>query len=382
MVFIRRIVATLKGGARIPALLIVLMGMLSGCSVPGSVRRSVRIGLVAPFRGRYRYVGYEVVYAARMAIREASEDGLLTDHVFELVAYDDSADTDMASLQAEKLVLDPSVVAAVGHFRRDTTESALAPYVAANLALVTVSVHDSALQGAGQGVFRMGPGDAELAEAVAVHVKDTLRERELGIVSRDDGFSADVAASARRAAVVVSVRVSPDEERWLDKLLAARVGTVACFADPVASGEVALALRSAGWDGQLVGAEAFAASDFSAIAGNAATGAHFVTPWPAPPDVEGAEDFTERYRETSAGMEPGPLSIAAYEATWTAIEAVVDVIEAERRPTREAVAAAIKAGRRSGYLGDIAFGDTGVRATVVPLYWYRIDRSGQVVRIR
>jgi len=95
---------------------------LTSCSsplarFPGTVRPTVKIGLVAPFEGRYRYIGYEVIYGVRLALREANHAGGVGGYNVELVAYDDGADPTMASEQARKLAVDPEVVTAIGHFR-------------------------------------------------------------------------------------------------------------------------------------------------------------------------------------------------------------------------------------------------------------------------
>ena len=76
--------------------------MLSGCSVPGQVRPTVKIGLVAPFEGRYRYVGYDLFPAVRLAVRQANESAEANGYNVELVAYDDGADPAMALLQAQR----------------------------------------------------------------------------------------------------------------------------------------------------------------------------------------------------------------------------------------------------------------------------------------
>ena len=44
---------------------IVLLLFLSACAA--STQPVVKIGLVAPFEGRYRQIGYEAIYAARLA---------------------------------------------------------------------------------------------------------------------------------------------------------------------------------------------------------------------------------------------------------------------------------------------------------------------------
>src|SRR5512147_1814529 len=106
-----------QGAALIAALLLVL---LPGC-VPAGVPRTVKIGLVAPFEGRYRETGYDVIWAVRLAVREynlAREPGAA---LVELVAYDDGGDPSLAADQVRKLAVDPQVLGAIGHWQGDTT---------------------------------------------------------------------------------------------------------------------------------------------------------------------------------------------------------------------------------------------------------------------
>ena len=50
-------------------LCVPLLLLLLGCA---SVRPVIKIGLVAPFEGRDRAIGYDAVYAARLAVRQAN----------------------------------------------------------------------------------------------------------------------------------------------------------------------------------------------------------------------------------------------------------------------------------------------------------------------
>src|SRR5919108_607445 len=63
-------------------------------------RPVVKIGLVAPFEGRYREVGYEVIYAVRLAVREANAGGGVAGYSVELTALDDGGDSALAAHQA------------------------------------------------------------------------------------------------------------------------------------------------------------------------------------------------------------------------------------------------------------------------------------------
>ena len=70
---------------RVPLLFALLM-ILSGCA---SVKPVVKIGLVAPFEGRARAVGYDAIYAARLAVREANAAGGIGGYRLAVVALDD-----------------------------------------------------------------------------------------------------------------------------------------------------------------------------------------------------------------------------------------------------------------------------------------------------
>jgi ABC-type branched-subunit amino acid transport system substrate-binding protein len=111
--------------------------MLASCGVaPGSTAPVVRIGLVAPFEGRHRGIGYDVIYAARLAVREANADGGVEGYRVELVALDDSGDSELAVRAAGSLTIDPLVVAAMGHWLDATTAAARPIYDAAGLPLI------------------------------------------------------------------------------------------------------------------------------------------------------------------------------------------------------------------------------------------------------
>lgn len=112
--------------------------------------RIVKIGLVAPFEGRYRYVGYDAIYAARLAVQELNAAGGVGGRQLELVAYDDRGDPELARTAARNLVTDPDVVAVIGHYRQASTEVAAPLYVEAGLPLVLVGARVASTPGVWQ----------------------------------------------------------------------------------------------------------------------------------------------------------------------------------------------------------------------------------------
>jgi len=107
--------------------------LTTGCT---SVAPVVKIGLVGPFEGRNREIGYDVIYSARLAVREINEAGGIGDYRVALVAFDDFGDPEMASQTAAALAADPAVVAVVGHWLPETTEATRHIYQREDLAIV------------------------------------------------------------------------------------------------------------------------------------------------------------------------------------------------------------------------------------------------------
>lgn len=124
--------------------LVLLTLILVACdsALPKRSDPVVKIGLVAPFEGRYRQVGYDVIYSARLAIREANQAGEPGQAKVLLVAVDDFGDPEIARESAEAMTIDPDVMAVIGHWLPETTEAARPVYQSAGLALVEAGEGD------------------------------------------------------------------------------------------------------------------------------------------------------------------------------------------------------------------------------------------------
>jgi ABC-type branched-subunit amino acid transport system substrate-binding protein len=127
-------------------LLLLAIVFLSACTA--TTQPVVKIGLVAPFEGRYRPIGYEAIYAARLAIREINARGGLAGHRIELVALDDRGEPERAITAARQLMLDPQVVAVIGHLRPDSSDAAMQIYCEAGLPVIIIESAASPCAGA------------------------------------------------------------------------------------------------------------------------------------------------------------------------------------------------------------------------------------------
>ena len=123
----------------------LLVLTLVGCTLlPAGTAPVVRIGLVAPFEGRQREIGYDLIYAARLAVRQWNGRGGIEGYRVELVALDDGGDPELATRAAQSLALDPMVVGTIGHWLEETTAAARPVYAEAGLPFIEMGEIDEA----------------------------------------------------------------------------------------------------------------------------------------------------------------------------------------------------------------------------------------------
>jgi ABC-type branched-subunit amino acid transport system substrate-binding protein len=116
------------------AVLAILITVFMGGCTGNKPERLVRVALIAPFEGRYREVGYNAYYAAKLALHEYG--GLDV----ELVAVDDGGTVESAVDRAQALAGDPLVKAVIVLGYAATNEETQAAF--GNLPVVVVGYWD------------------------------------------------------------------------------------------------------------------------------------------------------------------------------------------------------------------------------------------------
>lgn len=108
-------------------LLLLVSCLLASCTFPGSTQPTFKISLIAPFEGHDRSIGYDAIYAARLAVRQANQaSGGVGGYRVELIAYDDGGEDETAAQQVDMLALDPAVLGVIGPLRDEATQAAAA----------------------------------------------------------------------------------------------------------------------------------------------------------------------------------------------------------------------------------------------------------------
>lgn len=109
--------------------LLLFAVLLVACSFPGSVKPTVKVGLSAPFEGLYRDLGYEVLHAVRLAVRQRNEIGGVGErYLVEFVALNDFGEANAAIEQALKMAVDPGVLGVLGGLSPGAAQAAAPEY--------------------------------------------------------------------------------------------------------------------------------------------------------------------------------------------------------------------------------------------------------------
>ncbi|MBN1487123.1 MAG: ABC transporter substrate-binding protein [Anaerolineae bacterium] len=336
---------------RLLALISIATLFLSACQ-PAPLPQTLKIGLVAPFEGRYRAIGYDAIYAARLAIREINAGGGVAGWRLELVAYDDRADPAMAQTAAQNLITDPEIIAIIGHYQQDSTAAAQSIYEAEALPLLVINAWLTNTQAT---TWHLAPPVDDMAKAMLA-VASGANTEPISPVLIGEG---PLAIAIEQELINRSGTLTP----------AQRNTTVFSTLPPVDSAEWLKGQSTA----MFIGSPDYALRDFPLIGAEVTQGTHFVTPYPFPKDLPGAESWTTHYQSVGPHVpEPGPYALPTYEAIYLLAEALEIALANDVSPIQVALQASLSQVHIKGLLGEYNW-DTKQFWQAPVIYHYRWD---------
>jgi branched-chain amino acid transport system substrate-binding protein len=339
-------------------LLFILGCLISSCVGLGSTRPLVKIGLVAPFEGLYRQLGYDVLYAVKLAVQECNEAGGVSGHKVELVALDDGNDPAQAPVQARKMIVDSDVMGVIGHFSDETALAVLDEYHRAGLALITPVAADAVTEQGYPEVFRLYARNDLLGKESARYVVEELGMSRLAVLRGRDDLADAFLQTAEQLGATIVLDADVDFTFHVSRFTPAEL---VFFSGGAAEGAEWIAqARGIGIEAVFMGGSALDSPQLEQIGGEAVRGTLYVTAAPRINDgVRVSADFVADY-QALAGRVPGSQAIVAYDATRLLLEALARAIESQGRPVRDAVVAELSALQDyPGLIGPITFDDRG-----------------------
>jgi ABC-type branched-subunit amino acid transport system substrate-binding protein len=302
--------------------------LLAACTFPGSVKTTVKIGLSAPFEGLYRNLGYEVLYAVRLAVRQRNEAGGLAGRwAVELVALNDFNEAAAAIEQADEMAVDPGVLGVLGGWTPQTAGEAAPEYE--RLGVPFLSPGADAERLAGEAARAAAAGGLGIASVLYAPTKT------------DEALARAFARAFEAGGGIVARVESPSGPDWASLVVETRPDLVFVASGAPDATRWIADLRQAGFGGVLMGGPELGTPLLVDLVGDASEGVLYVSPLPPVPLDAG---FVAPYQALSGGAPPGPAAGWAYAAANRLLDAL-DVAarsrgDPSRKTTTEALAAA------------------------------------------
>jgi branched-chain amino acid transport system substrate-binding protein len=331
------------------ALLVLALGL----ALPGfgGTRPILKIGLSAPFTGWDQSMGYEVIHAVRLALRERNQRGGAGGYNIELAALDDRNEPAEAAQQVRELATDPDILGAVGGLDNESMLAVTAEVHKAGLPFVIIGGTAAALTDQGYAeVFRLAPRDEAVASAAVAYAVQTLQAKRLALVQdhAEESLAGAFTLAARNSGLPIIY--TGEAARWqLDFSaqvveLGARQVDVVFFAGRVSeAGPLLEQSRAAGLRFTLLGGPVLDDVRLGRLAGAALEPSYVV----GLVGLDSASVFATGYRGLAGGA-PNARATLAYDATGVLLDAIARAA-GSGRPTRERVQ--VELAKTQGYKG-------------------------------
>jgi branched-chain amino acid transport system substrate-binding protein len=341
-------------------LLCVLLLVLSGCLLPRSTKPMVKIGLIAPFEGRYRTLGYSVLHAVKWTVQQRNKQGGIAGTMVKVVALNDGAEPAASAVQVRALAVDADVVGVIGPFTEATAVAAAPVFAELALPAVTPVTCPGGLSASGPGsVFCLGASAADVAETLGARVPTGAR---VTLLREEDGqLGAQLAPLAQR------ILEGPFRAQFLAELEGDPADLYLYDGDVLFAAELLQQLRTAGVETPFWGGPDLARRQFALIAGDGVRGACHALTVPFLADLDPSSSFYTGYQGL-AGRSPGPWAALAYDATTVLLDAIEREIVAQGTASRAGVRRRLQ--QATGPGGEPLFDPWGRRGAEVVLCCY------------
>lgn len=338
---------------------VLLLAPITCSCLPAPGPIVYKIGLVAPFEGEYRSVGYDAIYAARMAIRVINANSLQQGWALELVAYDDRAEPEMARVTAHNLAVDADILVVIGHYTYNTTAIASEIYHTAGIPLIILGEGPAATT-----FWHSAPSPQK-------YVQEILRVASADIRSAAVWGKGDLAAELAqqlRAQDINIVSTNPEKFSTIPEVIFSTLS-------PLKAAKYMLNWYEKGWQGQFISTTNLHSSGFDKVIGDLRDNACFMTPYPLPDDVSDTASWKYDYLNTGPHVpEPGIFALPTYDIIFTLADVIAKEHHTKKPITRQQFNEEMINAHHNGKLGLISWDASGYW-THAPLYWYCWDMT-------
>lgn len=309
---------------------IMLVVLVIGCSEKKQ-EDVVRIGLAGPLTGGQASIGQDMYHGAQMAVDEWNAKGGVLGKKIDLEARDDKAKEEEASAIANEFVVDPLLVAVIGHLNSGCSIPASKIYHNAKVLEVTPcsTNPELTLQGFPE-IFRFCTTDAVQGPYGAEMAINKLNKKRFAVLHDKTQYGQGLAEQFQKTAEKDGAKVllfegitkgDNDYNAILTKVKGLNPDLIYFGGMYPEGGLIAKQARDLGIKAVLMGGDGIFDKQFMSIAGPAAEGTYLTflaPPWAQSPQ---AKDFVAKFK-AKFNTNVGPYSPFAYDAANCLLEAI------------------------------------------------------------
>lgn len=332
------------------------------------------LGAVLPLTGPRASYGVAVKSGIDLVVLAQNESGGLFGRTIEVAYEDERGVVGEAKKAAENLIVKRGAVALLGAVA-SAPAVAMAPVAErARTVMISPSATAPEVTEFGRFVFRVCYTDPFQASAMAIHAREALGSKRVGVL-RDLGSEYSVrlarafeATFVARGGEVVSAAFTAEDERFdgiLEPLLTGEVEAIYLPGYDAEIRRIVTAARELGFEGRFLGADGWDTRALFEL-GDAAKGSRFTTHFsPDEPRAE-VKRFVERYERTM-NERPSALAALGHDAARAALLAIQRAEGIDREAIRRALSTMPAFEGATGTIDFDANGNVRKRAIVVEL---------------
>lgn len=327
-----------------------------------AAKETIKLGFIGPLSGGNAMQGLGAANGFRLAISQVNESG---DYPYQVepVVLDDASTPSTGVSAALKLVNDPDVVAATGHWNSPVALATIPVFDRANMPfIIWGAISPKITEQNVPEVTRVTPTLAQENEPLADWLVNDLGYKKIAIVSTTDNYGQENVkafteyATANGAEIVSSDSVPTDTTNFKSVLstINASDAEIVYFGGVIApAGILRKQMADLGMDIPMAGISGIYDTEFLELAGEAADGTLVTVP--GVKENPRLKAFKKAYEEANFDDPPGPYAKYAYDAAGILLK----VIREHGIDDSDALIQAIRSIRYEGALGVTTFDDNG-----------------------
>ena len=324
---------------------------------------SVKIGFNVPLTGFAAADGKSALNGAKLAVKQANQEGGINGKMIELVVYDDQASPKQAVPISNKLIEKDKVVAAISGSYSGATRAAAGVFQSAEIPYISAYAVHPEITKAGNYVFRTSFMGEVQGRAGAKLIGATLQRKRVVLITLKNDFGKSLAAGFKEAAGQFNLQIVNEYEYSIkDRQFGPIVAKVKADAPEAiyatgyffTAGPLVSQLRAAGITVPVIGQEGYDSEHFIKIAGKASEGTIITTSLDRDSNSSETRSFISEF-EAMAGHKVDMVAASGH----TAMKVLVAAMKKAGTTSPSAIRNAIAQTNLVASTGSISFNDLG-----------------------